>query len=213
MSSPAGAVQVPTAAQAWLEASSDHALDVHAGQLKQALVLAEGQAPSPVASSHYELDGEGWYGRQANQDLVRLVAGALTQKTSLHITTRVRQLLLCCLSNPTPAHHHPDVLRPPPHTSCQDPWSASKAKTSLMRSPHLLPGLASSHAIVLSTLLVGHEPTLRRRAGCITLSLGQEASRETGALADWHGGAAAPLRSPNCWLAQRSTCCLAGAWS
>ena len=111
---------MPAAAQAWLKASNDHASDVQAGQLKQALVLVEGRAPSPAASSYYELDGEGWHGQQANQDLVRLVAGALAQKTSLRITTRVRQLLHCCLLES--------------HTRTLPPGCATSA------TPHLLSG-------------------------------------------------------------------------
>lgn len=151
MSSPAGAVRVPTAAQAWLEASSDLASDVQAGQLKHALVLAEGQAPSPAARSHYELDGEGWYGQRANLDLVRLVAGALAQKTSLHVTTRVRQLLLCCLYKSHTCTSPPGAPRPPPHTSCQDRLVVSQqTQTPLLRNahdPHLVHGLACSHVV------------------------------------------------------------------
>ena len=207
---------MPTAAQAWLEASSDHAWDVQAGQLKQALVLAEEQAPSPAASSHYELDGEGWYGQQANLDLVRLVAGALAQKASLHVTTRVRQLLLCCLLKPCTCTSPPGRATSPTPRFLSGPVVSQYSTGSFWRTSHnshLVHGLASSHVVVLSTLLGGHEQTLRRRAGCIALSLEQEASRDTGALADWHGGAAAPLRAPYSWLAQWSTCCLVSAWS
>ena len=202
---------------AWLEDSSDHASDVQAGQLKQALVLADGQAPSPAASSHYEVNGEGWYGQQANLDLVRLVAGALAQKTRLHVTTRVRQLLLCCLYKSPTCTSPQGMPRPPPHTSCQDRLVASQYSPDSCieecSQTHPAHGLASSHVVVLSTLLWVVNNASRCRAGRIALSLEREASREPGALADWHGGAAAPLCLAHSWLAQRITCCLFSAWS
>lgn len=161
---------MPTAAQAWLEASSDHASDVQAGQLKQALVLAEGHAPSPAAGSYCELDGEGWNGQQANQDLMHLVAGALAHRTSLHITTRVRQLLLCCLLESHACASPPGCAACFTHQFVSqragEPVTPRLLFQRNAHNLHLAHDFASSHILVLGILLLGHEPAPQCYAGC-----------------------------------------------
>lgn len=75
------------AAQAWLEAYQNHEPGMpRAGQLQQALVLAQKHPAQPGAESQVELVGMGWNGRMANLDLVDLTAQAVVGKAGLPVT-------------------------------------------------------------------------------------------------------------------------------